>query len=82
MELFYSKLLLFIATFYCFFGLSLMALTVPSCEKHNNFKSDDDEFLMVSLAGILGNNSIGYIHSRGKVKRANPTKLSYQVKCH
>ena len=34
-------------------------ITVPSCEKHNNLKSDDDEFLMVSLAGILGNNSIG-----------------------
>ena len=45
-------------------------ITVPSCEKHNNLKSDDDEFLMVSLAGILGNNSIGYIHSQGKVKRA------------
>jgi len=45
-------------------------ITVPSCEEHNNFKSDDDEFLMVSLAGILGNNSIGYIHSQKKVKRA------------
>lgn len=48
----------------------LHLMTVPSCEEHNNTKSDDDEFLMVSLAGILGNNSIGYIHSQGKVLRA------------
>lgn len=45
-------------------------ITVPSCALHNTAKSRDDEFLMVSLAGIIGNNSIGYIHKLGKVDRA------------
>lgn len=45
-------------------------ITVPSCEFHNSAKSHDDEFLMVSLAGIIGNNSIGYRHKFGKVDRA------------
>ena len=45
-------------------------ITVPSCEKHNSKKSKDDEFLMVSTAGIIGNNSIGYRHKFGKVDRA------------
>lgn len=45
-------------------------ITVPSCDKHNSKKSKDDEFLMVSLAGIIGNNSIGYKHKFGKVDRA------------
>src|SRR5438876_341492 len=45
-------------------------ITVPSCDEHNTQKSHDDEFLMVSLAGIIGNNSIGYMHKLGKVDRA------------
>lgn len=45
-------------------------ITVPSCEEHNCKKSHDDEFLMVSIAGILGNNSIGYQHFNGKIQRA------------
>ncbi|OHE03676.1 hypothetical protein [Sulfurimonas sp. RIFOXYB12_FULL_35_9] len=45
-------------------------ITVPSCPEHNTMKSDDDEFLMVSLAGMMGNNSIGYIHANTKVTRA------------
>lgn len=45
-------------------------ITVPSCEEHNSRKSADDEFLMVSLAGIIGNNSIGYRHKCSKVNRA------------
>ncbi len=45
-------------------------ITVPSCEQHNSVKSRDDEFLMVSLAGLIGNNSIGYHHKFGKVNRA------------
>ncbi|BFM13930.1 hypothetical protein R50073_01130 [Maricurvus nonylphenolicus] len=45
-------------------------ITVPSCEKHNGEKSRDDEFLMVSIAGIIGNNSIGYQHYNGKIQRA------------
>jgi hypothetical protein len=44
--------------------------TVPSCEQHNSAKSSDDEFLLVSLAGIVGNNSIGYLHKFTKVNRA------------
>ena len=45
-------------------------ITVPSCEVHNMAKSHDDEFLMVCLAGVVGNNSIGYQHNLGKVSRA------------
>jgi hypothetical protein len=45
-------------------------ITVPSCDLHNFAKSHDDEFLMVSLAGIIGNNSVGYKHKLGKVDRA------------
>ena len=45
-------------------------ITVPSCDKHNSQKCADDEFLMVSLAGIIGNNSIGYMHKFSKVNRA------------
>lgn len=45
-------------------------ITVPSCETHNNSYSKDDEFLMVCLAGLLGNNSVGYEHQKGKVTRA------------
>lgn len=45
-------------------------ITVRSCDDHNTEKSHDDEFLMVSLAGIIGNNSIGYVHRLGKVDRA------------
>lgn len=45
-------------------------LTVPACDLHNSAKSKDDEFLMISLAGMLGNNSIGYTHSLTKVDRA------------
>ena len=45
-------------------------ITVPSCDLHNMEKSHDDEFLMVSLAGVFGNNSIGYRHKFGKVERA------------
>ena len=28
-------------------------ITVPSCAKHNMGKSGDDEFLMVSLSGLI-----------------------------
>jgi hypothetical protein len=48
----------------------LNLITVPSCEIHNTQKSKDDEFLMVSLAGMIGNNSIGYLHKFTKVDRA------------
>ncbi|GAA4469530.1 hypothetical protein [Novipirellula rosea] len=45
-------------------------ITVPSCDQHNTAKSSEDEFLLVSLAGIIGNNSIGYKHKFTKVNRA------------
>lgn len=45
-------------------------ITVPSCDVHNSSKSKNDEFLMVALAGIFGNNSIGYMHKFTKVNRA------------
>lgn len=45
-------------------------ITVPACELHNSKKSKDDEFLMACLAGIVGNNVIGFIHAQTKVKRA------------
>ncbi|RJG10106.1 hypothetical protein D3879_18915 [Pseudomonas cavernicola] len=50
--------------------LRINLITVPSCEDHNGKKSHDDEFLMVSIAGIIGNNSIGYQHYNGKIQRA------------
>lgn len=45
-------------------------ITVPSCDLHNSKKSKDDEFLMGCLAGIVGNNVIGFFHNLTKVKRA------------
>lgn len=45
-------------------------ITVPSCEEHNLKKSQEDEFLMNCISGIVGNNVIGYLHSQTKVKRS------------
>ena len=45
-------------------------ITVPSCDLHNSKKSKDDEFLMVSLAGVIGNNPTGHSQKMGKVNRA------------
>jgi hypothetical protein len=45
-------------------------ITVPSCDLQNSKKSKDDEFLMACLAGIVGNNVIGFFHNMTKVKRA------------
>ncbi|MFK7058711.1 hypothetical protein V3Q90_01055 [Flavobacterium oreochromis] len=45
-------------------------ITVPSCDKHNSCKSKDDEFLMVSIASIVGNNFLGYLQTQTKVDRA------------
>lgn len=53
-------------------------ITVPSCELHNTGKSQDDEFLMVCIAGIIGNNSIGYRHKFTKVDRAL-ARTSYKL---
>ena len=45
-------------------------ITVPSCELHNTAKSQDDEFLMINLAGIVGSNVVGFAHKLQKVMRA------------
>jgi hypothetical protein len=45
-------------------------ITVPSCELHNSKKSKDDEFLMVMLAGFIGNNFLGFLHTQTKIMRA------------
>ena len=47
----------------------LNLITVPSCYKHNGKKSKDDEFLLAAIAGVVGNNPIGFFHNRTKVKR-------------
>ena len=44
-------------------------ITVPACYKHNGKKSKDDEFLMACIAPIVGNNALGYIQTKTKVKR-------------
>ncbi len=49
-------------------------ITVPSCNEHNSKKSNDDEFLMASLASVVGNNRIAFIHTQTKVKRALESK--------
>lgn len=45
-------------------------ITVPSCDIHNSKKSDDDEFLMLSLSGLLKNNYVGNFHQLTKANRA------------
>lgn len=51
-------------------------ITVPSCEFHNSKKSHDDEFLMVAIAGIVGNNHLSYMQTITKVNRALKRKSS------
>lgn len=46
-------------------------IRVPSCDKHNAQKSRDDEFLMVSLAPIVGNNDLAFRHTKTKIQRAH-----------
>ncbi|RLD26893.1 MAG: hypothetical protein DRI75_10765 [Bacteroidetes bacterium] len=45
-------------------------ITVPSCDIHNSKKSDDDEFLMLSLSGLIKNNPIGNFHQLTKSNRS------------
>ena len=45
-------------------------IKVPSCDIHNMSKSADDEFLMLSLSGIITNNIIGQFHFLTKSNRA------------
>jgi len=45
-------------------------ITVPSCDIHNSKKSDDDEFLLLSLSGLIKNNPLGSFHQLTKANRA------------
>jgi hypothetical protein len=45
-------------------------ITIPSCDIHNSKKSHDDEFLMLSLSGLLKNNPIGTFHQITKGNRS------------
>lgn len=49
-------------------------ITVPSCEEHNTQKSNDDEFLLATIAGVVGNNVLGYVQTKTKVKRIHNRK--------
>lgn len=54
-------------------------IKVPSCRKHNNSKSGEDEFLMVFLASYVLNNKIGYQHFKGKVSRSLARSAGKQI---
>ncbi|MEN5132573.1 hypothetical protein [Elizabethkingia anophelis] len=45
-------------------------IKIPSCDIHNSNKSDDDEFLLLSLTGLITNNNVGQYHFYTKVNRA------------
>lgn len=45
-------------------------ITVPSCDEHNSQKSKEDEFLLLSIASIVGNNYLGFLHTQTKISRA------------
>jgi hypothetical protein len=41
-------------------------ITVPSCNEHNQKKSNEDEFFMMSITPCIGNNLIGLYQTRTK----------------
>lgn len=45
-------------------------ITVPSCDEHNSRKSCDDEFLMMTVVGAVGNNEVAFHHNLTKINRA------------
>jgi len=45
-------------------------ITVPSCDEHNMQKSNLDEYLMVTLSGKVGNNSLAYVQTQTKIERS------------
>lgn len=45
-------------------------ITVPSCKIHNSGKSDDDQFLLICLAGAVGGNVISYGQQLTKIHRS------------
>jgi hypothetical protein len=44
-------------------------IRVPSCDEHNSKKSKDDEYSLVCLSSLVGNNDIALIHTYTKIKR-------------
>lgn len=53
-------------------------IIVPSCDKHNLSKSNDDEYLMACLDVKVCNNAIAYIYTKTKLARSvrrNPNLL-------
>lgn len=54
-------------------------ITVPSCDLHNSKKSDDDEFLMLSLSGLIKNNPVGNIQQLTKANRGLRRKNKYFI---
>jgi len=55
-------------------------ITVPSCKLHNTLKSQDDEFLMISLGSQIEINSIGREHLKTKITRSvnRPQNTTYK----
>lgn len=49
-------------------------ITVPSCDEHNQKKTNEDEFFMMSITPCVGNNLIGLYQTKTKVKRAYENK--------
>lgn len=45
-------------------------ITVPSCHEHNLRKAQDDEFLLTTLAPLVGNNPLAYRQTVTKLTRA------------
>lgn len=44
-------------------------ITVPSCDMHNMQKTTDDQYLLLCLAGKVGNNSLAYVQNATKGQR-------------
>lgn len=55
-------------------------ITVPSCDEHNQKKTNEDEFFMMSITPCIGNNLIGLYQTRTKVKRAFENKQPEFIK--
>lgn len=52
-------------------------ITVPSCDKHNSQKSQDDEFLLITISKVIGSNKLAHLHSFTKVERALSRKRKW-----
>jgi Tfp pilus assembly protein PilF len=45
-------------------------IKIPSCAEHNQDKTEEDEFFMLTITPHVGNNFEGYLQTKTKVKRA------------